>query len=176
MTDNITAEQSSRPQPEKVLIEWQAPARPFKKRNRQYYTTIVLIVFLISLILFFAGQFLFIAVIIALAFLAYVLSSVPPEIVRNRITTYGIQADQQLFHWEEMGRFWLGERYGQAMVHVEVSRFPNQLTLLLGDKPDIKSDVVEYLSQILLQEKPKPTTFDKAATWLQEKISLDTES
>ena len=41
-----------RPQPETLILEWQAPVRPFKKRNRQYYTTIAILVFLVSLILF----------------------------------------------------------------------------------------------------------------------------
>lgn len=57
-----------KPQPEELIFEWRSSARPFKKRNKRYYVTIALIVFLISLILFFAGQFLPIAVVVAVAF------------------------------------------------------------------------------------------------------------
>jgi len=163
-----------RPQPESLLLEWQAPSRPYKKRNRQYYTTIAIIVLLISLILFFAGQFLPIAVVIAVAFLAYVLSAVPPEIVVHQITTYGIRSGENLYRWEELGRFWYTDRFKQRILNIEVSRFPNNLTFLLGEKSE--AEFTELLSQILLQEKPQPTAFDKAAAWLEEKIPLDTEA
>jgi hypothetical protein len=167
-------EGSSGPQPEMIILEWEAPNRPFKKRNRQYYTTIAIIVFLISMILFFAGQFLPIAVVIAVAFLAYVLSAVPPETIVNRITTYGIRTDNALYYWDVLGRFWFSNKYGQRLLHVEVAHFPSQLTLLLGDQSE--EEVTSVLSEVLLLEKPPLTTFDKAAKWLEEKIPLDTDS
>src|SRR5688572_8191789 len=67
--ERLTLDLPLPPQQEEIVLEWDAPNRPFKKRNRQYYTTVAIIVFLISLILFFAGQFLPIAVVIAVAFL-----------------------------------------------------------------------------------------------------------
>jgi len=167
-------EEDYRPQAEQLLIEWQAPSRPFKKRNRQYFTTIAIIVLLISLILFFAGQFLPIAVVISVAFLAYVLSAVPPDIATYRVTTYGIHIDKVIYYWEEMGRFWFTEKYKQRLLHIELARFPNQLTLVLGTQDEV--ELVELLSEVLAQEQPLPTAFDKAATWLQEKIPLDTDA
>jgi hypothetical protein len=171
---NAQLPRSSRPEPEELIVEWEAASRPFKKRNRQFYTTIAIITFLVSLILGFAGQFLFVAVVIALAFLAYVLYSVPPEIVLNRITNYGIHTDNNFYHWDEMGRYWFTELFSQKLLHIEIARFPNQLTLVLGDiDPDAMD---ELLSEVLVHEKPLPTSFDKAAQWLQQKIPLDTEA
>lgn len=160
-----------KPQPEETVFEWQAPSRPFKKRNRQYYTTIIAIVFLVSLILFFAGQFLPIAVVISVAFLGYVLSSVPPQTAVNKITTYGIRVEDQLYYWMEMGRFLFDKKYDQPLFHVEIGRFPGRLTLLIGDSSN--DELREILSQVLLEEKPKPTFIDKAAQWIQEKIPLE---
>lgn len=159
------------PQPEVALLEWTAPVRPFKKRNRQYYVTISILVGLVSLILFLAGQFLFIAVVLAFAFVNYVLSSIPPENIINRITNYGIHTDQNLYFWEEMGRFWYTQKYGQDLLHVEVSRFPNHVTLLLGNTP--KDQITPLLSQVLIEQQPKPTAFDKAASWLQDNVPLE---
>ncbi len=159
------------PQPESVILEWVAPVRPFKKRNRQYYTTIAILVLLVSLILFLAGQFLFIAVILAFAFVNYVLSAMPPENIINRLTTYGIRSDQALYYWEEMTRFWYSEKYQSTLLHIEVARFPHHITLLLGNLTP--HQVTPLLSQILLQETPKPTAFDKAARWVQENIPLE---
>jgi hypothetical protein len=163
-----------KPRPEKVVFEWHAPNRPYKKRNSKYFTTLGIIVALIGLILFFAGQFLAIAVVLAVAFLAYVLSAIPPEMVVNKITTYGIRTDNAMYYWEECGRFWYTSKYNQRLLHIEVGRFPNHLTLLLGD---IKEDeMTELLSEVLLQEQPVPSALEKAAAWLEEKIPLDTEA
>ena len=54
---------------EKVLVEWSAPARPYKERSREFYTTILSIAFLLGVILLLLKEFLLIGVIIAFAFL-----------------------------------------------------------------------------------------------------------
>ncbi len=159
------------PIPEETVLEWTAPNRPFKKRDRQFYTTITAIVFLISLILFFAGQFILIAVVISVAFLSYVSSSVPPQQVKNKITTWGIRIEDQIFFWDELGRYWFEERYGQKMILIETIRFPNRITLMLATQK--KDDVEQLLSEVLIQQKPLPTGVDKAAQWLQEKLPLE---
>ena len=160
-----------KPIPEETILEWTAPSRPFKKRNRQFYTTVGAITFLISLILFFAGQFLPIAVVFSVAFLAYVLSSVPPESIVNKITTHGLRSDNQIFYWAELGRFWFDEKYQQPLLHVEVARFPGRLTMMLNNVT--RDQLSDVLSEVLLKEKPKDTFIDKTAKWLQEKIPLD---
>ena len=47
--------------PEKTMFEWEAPSRPFKKRDRRYFATIATIIFVLAFILLFAGAFLPIA-------------------------------------------------------------------------------------------------------------------
>lgn len=163
-----------RPMPEEDVFMWRAASRPFKKRDRQYYTTIAAIVFLISLILFFAGQFLPIAVVVSVGFLAYVLSSVPPTPTDYKLTTYGIRVENNLYLWDEVGRFWFDEKFGQDLVHIETARFPGRLTMVLGEIS--REELRNILSEVLLEEKPQPTFFDKAAQWLQDKIPLEVSS
>jgi hypothetical protein len=163
-----------KPVPEDTIFAWQAMSRPFKKRNRQFYTTVGLITFLISLILFLAGQFLPIAVVLAVAFLAYVLSSVPPDKVENKITTHGIRYQNEIYYWNEMGRFWFDNKYDQEFVSIEVAKFPGRLTLMIGEAN--KNELKTILAEVLLKEKPKDTFYDKAGKWLQDKIPLETAS
>ncbi len=160
------------PIPEEIIVEWQAPNRPFKKRDKQYYTTIAVIVLLVSLILFFAGQFLPIAVVVSVGFLAYVISAIPPQEVTNKITTWGIRIDNEIFYWEEMGRFWYEPKFGKDVLYIEILRFPGRITLMIEDLN--QEDLTMLLSEVLLQQKPEPTPFDKAADWLQKRIPLDT--
>jgi len=162
-----------KPLPEEIVVEWEAMSRPHKKRNRQYYTTVAAIVILLSLILFFAGQLLPIAVVIAFAFLVYVLEMVPPSIVRHAITTYGLRIEGNLYYWDEIGRFWFTQRHNLPVLHFEIARFPNRLTILIGDLPE--PELTELLSEMLVNEQPAPTYFEKAAAWLERTIPLDTD-
>lgn len=160
-----------RPIKEETLLEWVAPSRPFKKRNRQFYSTVGIITLLVSLILFFIGQFLPIAVAISVAFLTYVLYSIPPDKITNKITTYGLRQENNLYYWEELGRFWFEKKYTDDLLHIEVARFPNRITLLLGDQT--RDELRDILNEVLLEEKPADTFIDKSAKWLQEKVPLE---
>lgn len=161
----------TRPVKEKVLLEWSAPSRPFKKHNRQVFSTIGVIGLLIGLILFFAGQVIPVAVVFAAIFLIYVMFSTPPTMVVHKLTTHGIRVEKTIYYWDEMGRFWFTDSYGIPVLHIEIDRFPNRLTLLIGDIQ--KDDMEELLSQLLLNEIPPLTAYEKASKWLREKLPID---
>ncbi|KUK79064.1 MAG: hypothetical protein XD95_0635 [Microgenomates bacterium 39_7] len=162
-----------KPLPEEDILKWTAPSRPFKKRNKKYFSTVFIIALLISLILGFAGQLAAITVVIAVAFLAYTLSVVPPQNINYKITTWGVRIENNLYYWEELGRFWFTKKYEDTLLNIECARFPNRVTMLIGDQ---KEDVIKMiLSEVLLNQKPEPTLYEKAASWLQKKIPLDIE-
>lgn len=163
-----------RPIPEETLVEWDAPARPFRKRKKQFFSTVLIIAILISLILFFAGQFLPVAVVVSVVFLVYVTAVIPPHSIHYKLTNYGIYADNEAFSWYSMGRFWFAEQSGQRVMHIELYRFPSRLTFVLIDgQTPREEDLKQVLSEVLLHETPKPTTYEKVAAWLQEKIPLE---
>ena len=153
------------------MATWEAPSRPFKKRDRQFFVTVTVIALLISLILFFSGQFLPIAVVISVVFLLYVLQVIPPHNISHKITTFGISVEGNLYYWQELGRFWFEKKYDQLLLNVETLRFPGRVTVVLPE--DKKQDVTEILSEVLLQQKPDLTLFEKIAAWVQEKVPLE---
>lgn len=161
---------------EGVLLEWEAPARPFKARSQEFYRTVGALAFLIIVILFFVREFLLIGVIIATLFVMYVLSTVPPPKIRNRITRLGIQTAEHFHKWEELHNFWFDERYGSRMVIIRtLLPFPTHLQLLLSDANE--TQVKQLLSEKLpFQEKPERTFLDNAADWLSEKVPLERTS
>lgn len=157
---------------EKQILKWKAPARPYKERSREFYTTVGAIVILVSLILMFAKEFLLIAVVLALAFAVYALSSVKPEMVEHEITTRGIRTGGKFFRWDALGRFWFSQKWGQRMLNVETYlTFPTQLLMLLGDKEE--NEMKEILRKYVLNETPEPNFLDKSAKWLTEKVPLE---
>ncbi len=163
-----------KPLPEQNILVWRALSRPFKKRNKKYYSTVAIIALLISLILAFAGQLAAIAVVIAVSFLAYTLSVIPPQDVTYKITTWGVWVEGKLYYWEELGRFWFTEKFDHQLLNIECARFPNRLTLLLNEKQN-KEELKMILQEVLLNQKPELTFYEKMAQLLQEKIPLDIE-
>jgi len=164
----------AQPIPEKTLYTWNAPSRIFKRRSREFYTTVGALVLLLSIILFFAKEFLLIGVILAVGFVSYVLASVPPESVEHILTNKGVRTGEKLYQWGFLGRFWWSEKWHQTYVTIETpGRIPSVLILLVGkgDKEEINSIVRTYL----INDKPQPTWIDHAAKWLQEKVPLESE-
>lgn len=159
---------------EKILLTWKAPVRPFKKRDRDYYTTIAAIAFLVIVILAFLKEFLLIAVVIAFAFVSYVLAAVPPEETEHKLTNRGVRTADKLYRWGELQRYWLSERYGQEMIVVQTAMlFPGQLLLMLGEVD--KEKVRKIVNERLPYEELEPTFLDRSAAWLSEKVPLEKE-
>lgn len=159
----------------KILYTWKASSRPFKKRDREFWTTVLAIVFLVGLILFFVKEWFLIAAIISLTFVYYVLSTVEPEEAKYKISNRGIIYAGQTYPWEAIDQFWFSEKYGQKTVNFEIrSGLPGRITILLGegDEGEIKKLLLKYL----LEEEPKPSFLDNAADWLQKKVPLESES
>lgn len=159
----------------KILYSWQAPIRPFKKRDKEFWTTILSIVFLVGLILFFVKEWFLIAAIISLVFVYYVLSTVEPEEIEYKITNRGLTYSGQTYPWEGISQFWLSEKYGQKVINFELrgGGLVGRLTILVGKGEEKK--IRELLLKYLIEEEVKPNFLDKAADWLQKKVPLESE-
>jgi len=170
----LKSQKPRKPVPTKVLLSWKAPARPFKKRDREYFTTIGAIVFLVAVILVFLKEWLLIAVVVSLMFVAYVLATVPPEIVEHTITNKGVETGGKLYKWEELKRFWFSKKWKDTVLNIETEKsFPGRLLLVV---PEVeRKRVEETLAKYLEMEAPEPTFMDKAAKWLSEKVPLESE-
>lgn len=159
----------------KILHIWKAPARPFKKRDKEFWTTVVAIIFLVSLILFFVKEWFLIAAIIALTFVYYVLSTVEPEEMEYKLTNKGIIYAGQTYPYETISQFWFSEKYGQRMINFELrgGGLIGRISILLGqgDEKQIKELLLKYL----FEEEVKPNFLENASKWLAEKVPLESE-
>ncbi|HUW24607.1 MAG TPA: hypothetical protein VMW04_03175 [Patescibacteria group bacterium] len=158
----------------RILYSWNAPSRPFKKRDREFWATVVAIVFLVALILFFVKEWFLIAAIIALTFVYYVLSTVEPEMTSYKLTNRGLVYAGETHPWENISQFWLAEKYGQRVINFELrSGLLGRLTLLVGEgeEAEIRGILLKYLTE----EEAKPSFLDRAADWLQKKVPLESE-
>ena len=157
----------------KTLLSWEAPYRPFRKKDRSYYTTIAILVILVCLIAFLFREFLLIGVLLALAFVTYVLAFVPPHNIKYRISTQGITVGEDFYFWHLLDAFWFKERDGQKILIIQTRfRFPAQLMLVLNsqDEEEIKKIVARFLPFV---EVPYKSLMEKWSEGLQKHFPLE---
>jgi hypothetical protein len=156
---------------QEILLSWSSPSRLFKKRNKEYFTNIAAIVFLLIVILVFAQEFLLIVAVLSVVFLIYVLSTVPPENVDHKITNLGIESAGHYYRWEELIEFWFEDQWGQSMIIIRHAVGP-RIIILLGDqdKKRVRELLIEHIP---FRENPEKTWVDNASKWLTEKIPLE---
>lgn len=156
---------------EEELLVWMSPSRLFKRRDREYFTNIGAIVFLLTIILVFAREFVLIAAVLSIVFLIYVLSTVPPEDIKHRITNLGLESAGHFYRWEELVEFWFEEQWGQTMVMLRPIIGP-RIVILLGSEDRTK--IRELLARFIpYREKPERSWVDNASNWLTQKIPLE---
>jgi hypothetical protein len=158
----------------KTLLEWEAASRPFRKKDRSYYTTLGIIVGLLSLILILAHEFLLIATLLSLTFVAYVLAFVPPHKINYRISTQGVTIGEDFYFWHFLDSFWFKEKDGFKVLHIQTRlNFPAQLMMVLEKKEDeekVKKDMGRFLP---FHEVPFKSMMEKWSDSLQKNFPLE---
>lgn len=173
--ENPTVQAVVQAEPLRTLLAWESPARTFKKRDKEFFRTIASLLILVVLILFFAQQFMLILAILATTFLAYVLNTVPPDMIKHEITTQGVTTAGHSYEWKNLKHFYFSKKYNSTILNVATKQnFPSLLMLLINetDKENIKSILSKYL---LFKEKVTPNWLDFASNWLSEKIPLESK-
>ena len=157
-----------RREPERDLVTWTAPSRPFKRRDRQFYTTVFAIAGIISLILFLAEGLMPVILIVALVFLYYVLSTVPPENIEYKITTKGVKIAEKLTPWQSLIRFWFGNRSGSEILIFETYSIPGRIEMMIN--PEIKAGLKKEISAYIPYEEVPASGLDRVTDWVAQKL------
>ena len=160
------------PAPAKDLYIWLAPERPFKKRSKEYFTTVAAIALLLAVILLFIKEWLLIAVIIAFMFVSYALATVPPQTTTNKITTRGVYIDEKIYKWSQLNRFWFSQKWNSNIIHFETNlSFPHHLQLIMEkNKQEFLKKIVE---KYILFDEPRKNFIDRSSAWLQKRVPLE---
>ncbi len=157
----------------RTLLSWSAPGRPFSRKGRQFYLSIVLILLFFEVILFLFSQYELMLVLIALAFFSITLSSVPPHNFHYKITTEGIKVEDYFYIWSELYDFYFKRLDNVDILVVRTQAFlPGELKISLGDIPrdHARRILVRYLPY---REYVHPTFMEKSAEWLAHNFPLE---
>lgn len=156
-----------------TLLSWSAPGRPFRKKSRQFYSTVILIALLFEVILFLFSQYTLMFVVVALVFVSFVLVSVPPRNFQYRISSEGVTVEDHFYLWRELYDFYFRKRDDQDILCIRtVDMIPGVLTITLGEMPadHAKGVLLPYLP---FRELIKPTFIEKSSNWLSRNFPLE---
>jgi len=162
---------------EKTLLAWRALSRPYQKKDREFWTTVLATLGLVCVILFFVKEWLLIAAFLGLVFLYYVLTSVEPEVVDYRITNRGVYfpGGEDRLDWDLLHSFWILDKWGYPLVSMETwLKFPRVVSLVFNkeDKARLREIFLKYLPEVEI----KKTFVDKLSNWVIKQLPLDTSA
>lgn len=150
--------------PEKELLSWMAPSRPFKKKDRQFWVTTTIVLSVIALILFLVEGIMPVILIVSLVFLFYVLTTVEPETVHYKITNKGVRIAGVLTRWNDLLAFWFTTRMDSTLLVLETVSVPGRLELIIT--PTLTEKIKQQLSKYIPEEERPPSYFDRAVNWI----------
>lgn len=157
-----------RREPERILVTWIAPARPFKRRDRQFYVTTFAMAGIVSLIFFLAEGFMPVILIISLVFLYYVLSTVEPENIEYKITNKGIKIAGKDTGWQLLNRYWFTKRFDQELMIIDTVILPGRMELVIS--PEIKETLKKEISAYIPYEEVPAGSLDRLTSWFSAKL------
>jgi len=157
----------------KALIAWKSKSRPFQKRGKDYFLSLLLLLLLFIFIALITREFLLIAVGVSLIFVAFVLAKVEPGEIEHKITKNGIVSGNHAYLWEELKYFWFSKKAGSEILNIETRlRFPARLIILVDtvSVAGVKNLLSKYLP---FREVPEFTFLDRWADRLAKLLLLE---
>ena len=153
---------------ERELVTWIAPSRPFKRRDRQFYVTIFSIAGIVGLVLFLAEGIMPVLLMIALTFLYYVLTTVPPEGIEYKVTTRGVRIANKLTEWPFITRFWFTRRSDQDLLILETITIPGRIEIVVD--PAVKDKIQNEISAYVPFEEMPASGIERVVDWFSKKL------
>ncbi len=166
--ENESTLKETQPVKEEEVLTWIAPARPFKKRNKSFYVTLIAIAALFGMVLFLVEGFMPVLLIISLVFLFYVLSTVEPDNVEYKVTNLGIKMANSKTEWSLIRRFWFTKRLDTELLVFELFVFPGRLEMVMD--PNRKTEIKEIIAKYVLFEEAPASFLDKASNWFAKRM------
>ncbi len=163
-----TSSRIIRHEPEGTVFSWKAPIRPFKRRDREFWITTIVIAVIFGLILFLIEGVMPVILIVSIIFLFYVLSTVEPEEIDYKITNKGIKIVNRTTLWELLTRYWFSKRYNSKLLIFEMITLPGRLELVIHEKD--KESLKKHLNKYVVEEEVPPSNLDRTANWLSKKF------
>jgi hypothetical protein len=159
---------------EKNLFEWEQADRPYKKRDKNYWVTMIVLLILVSTIFFYMKEFMLIVALFSGLFLYYSLSAVTPENIYYRTTNRGVYYGDNRIEWALLNKFWVKQTLDSNIIYFETRlRFPHQISIIVNES-DI-DDLKKIISRRIPMLEDSPEFVDKVTKWVGKKFPIESK-
>lgn len=153
------------------LFEWEAYERPQKKWSKEFYSSVIVMAFLASIIFYFIEGIMPVLVIWAMVFMLWAMSRTEPRIEKYSLTTWGLKTKERLYRYEEMNNFWFESKWGGRLLRINLIGAPWHIVIVINHENEDK--IKKIMVQEIVFQEPQITMIDRMVKWLGEKIPLE---
>ncbi|KKT40496.1 hypothetical protein A3K29_00865 [Candidatus Collierbacteria bacterium RIFOXYB2_FULL_46_14] len=156
---------------EKILLEFEAYDRPHKVWSKEFYSSVIVIAFLVSIIFYFIEGFMPVLVIWALVFMLWAMAKTEPRLIKTELTSWGLKSQEKTYRFEEMASFWFETKWGTRLMRINLAVVPWHLVVVLD--PNKEDDLKKHMLERVIFQEPAVTWVDRALKWVGEKMPLE---
>lgn len=156
---------------ETILFEWESYERPQKKWSKEFYSSVIVMAFLASIILYFIEGIMPVLVIWAMVFMLWAMSRTEPRLEKYAISSWGLKTKERTYRFEEMTNFWFETKWGGRLMRINLARIPWHIVIVINSESEDK--IRKLMLQYIPYEEPAVTWIDRLVKWLGDKVPLE---
>ncbi len=156
---------------EKELLEFEAYDRPHKVWTKEFYSSVIVIAFLVSIIMYFIEGLMPVVVIWALVFMLWAMAKTEPKMIKTALTSWGLKSTEKTYRYEEMTNFWFETKWGTRLMRINLSIVPWHLVVVIDPKKE--DEIKNLMLEKVIYQEPAVTWVDRALKWAGEKMPLE---
>ncbi len=156
---------------EKIVFEWDSYERPHKKWTKEFYSSVIVMAFLASVIFFFIEGVMPVLVIWAMVFMLWAMSRTEPRMERYAISSWGLKTKERTYRFEEMNNFWFETKWGGRLMRINLEKAPWHLVIVINSEEE--DTIRKLMLQNVVYQEPQITWVDRLVKWLGNKIPLE---
>ena len=154
-----------------TLLDWNAFERPQKKWSKEFFSSIIVMAFLASIILYFIEGLMPVLAIWSLVFMIWAMSRTEPRTEKYAITSWGLKTTERTFRYETMTTFWFETKWGGRLMHINLAHMPWHIVIVIDPKKE--DQIRKLMLNYVVFQLPAITVVDRLVKWLGEKIPLE---
>ncbi|NCP47350.1 hypothetical protein AUJ42_02015 [Candidatus Collierbacteria bacterium CG1_02_44_10] len=156
---------------EKILLEFEAYDRPHKVWSKEFYSSVIVIAFLVSIIFYFIEGVMLVVVIWALVFMLWAMAKSKPSMITSTLTSWGLKSFDKTYRYEEMTSFWFETKWSTRLLRINLVAVPWHLVVVID--PKIEEELKNLMLERVIFQEPPVTWVDRALKWVGEKMPLE---
>ncbi len=156
---------------ETILFEWESYERPQKKWSKEFYSSVIVMAFLASIILYFIEGIMPVLVIWAMVFMLWAMSRTEPRLEKYAISSWGLKTKERTYRFEEMTNFWFETKWGGRLMRINLARIPWHIVIVINTETE--DQIRKLMLQYVPYEEPVITWIDRLVKWLGDKVPLE---